>query len=173
MYYVIRNANNNLVCTNDNSLGAVEFSDPDRQECLEYIYIAEKREAQAEKYASGMITACGIAALIFLALVLAGCAGRDANPVMSRQMGDNDMSCTAIRTEMAFIEEEINRLIPESKKTGKNVALGVAGWFVLVPWFFMDFSDAEKQEIHAYRQRYNTLMILGDEKGCAKVQPST
>jgi hypothetical protein len=69
---------------------------------------------------------------------------------------------------MAYIDTEVAKLIPESKKGGKNVALGVAGWFLLVPWFFMDFSDAEKIEIRAYRERYLALEQLWERKGCSE-----
>ena len=101
-------------------------------------------------------------ALIFIA----GCAGRAANPVMANQYGDAGKSCKAIAAEISFIESEISRLIPSTEKTGKNVALGVAGWFLIVPWFFMDFTQSEQMEINALRQRYNNLVILGGEKNC-------
>ncbi len=67
---------------------------------------------------------------------------------------------------MANIETEVNRLVPKTDKTGKNVVLGTAGAFFLVPLFFMDFSQAEQIEINAYRQRYNHLAIVSMEKGC-------
>jgi hypothetical protein len=63
----------------------------------------------------------------------------------------------------------MQRLIPQKDKTGKNVALGVAGWFLLVPWFFMDFKNAEATEYEAYRQRYNHLASVAISKKC-KVQ---
>ena len=97
---------------------------------------------------------------------IAGCAGRAANPVMVNQYGDTGKSCKAIATEISFIDAEISRLIPETEKTGKNVALGVTGFFLLVPLFFMDFSHAEQMEVNALRQRYNHLVILGGEKNC-------
>ncbi len=99
--------------------------------------------------------------------VLAGCAGRTANLVTVHQYGDNTKSCAALESEMQFAQEEINRLIPKTNKTGKNVALGVAGWFLIVPWFFMDLSKAEQEEINALRQRYNHLVILANEKTCS------
>ena len=105
-----------------------------------------------------------VAAIFFL--LVTGCAGRAANPVMVSQVGDEERSCAALEKELAFIEGEIQRLIPESEKTGKNVALGVVGIFLIVPWFFMDLSQAEQVEINAFRQRYNHLVILADEKGC-------
>ncbi|MFT5207342.1 MAG: hypothetical protein ACI9CF_001094 [Candidatus Omnitrophota bacterium] len=100
--------------------------------------------------------------------VLAGCAGRAANLVTVHQYGDNTKSCAALESEMQFAQEEINRLIPKTNKTGKNVALGVAGWFLIVPWFFMDLSKAEQEEINALRQRYNHLVILANEKTCSE-----
>lgn len=99
-------------------------------------------------------------------IMLAGCAGRAANPVMVHQYGDERKSCKALEREIQFIESEIQRLIPQTEKTGKNVALGVAGAFFIVPWFFMDLSKAEQVEVDAYRQRYNHLVILAEEKNC-------
>lgn len=98
--------------------------------------------------------------------IIGGSAGRAANPVMVHQYGDEAKSCKALISEMQFAQEEINRLIPKTNKTGKNVALGVAGWFLLVPWFFMDLSQAEQEEINALRQRYNHLAVVAGEKNC-------
>jgi hypothetical protein len=67
---------------------------------------------------------------------------------------------------MTLIQAEIQRLIPETEKTGKNTALGVTGFFFIVPLFFMDLSESEQVEINAYRQRYNHLMIIASEKKC-------
>lgn len=102
----------------------------------------------------------------FVATLVAGCAGRAANPVMVQQYGDQEKSCNALEREMAFIESEIHRLVPQTEKTGENVALGIAGAFLIFPWFFMDLSKAEQIEVDAYRQRYNGLLIIADEKGC-------
>ncbi len=103
---------------------------------------------------------------VLLCFMLAGCGGRAAAPVMVHQYGDGKKSCKALESDIAFIESEISRLIPKTEKTGKNVALGVTGVFLIVPWFFMDFSKAEQIEVNALRQRYNHLVILADEKKC-------
>ncbi|CAG5006809.1 hypothetical protein DYBT9275_03901 [Dyadobacter sp. CECT 9275] len=94
------------------------------------------------------------------------CGGRAANPVMTTQYGDQKKSCRALESEMIGVQQEISHLVPKTDKTGKNVALGVAGAFVLFPWFFMDFSHAEEEEVNAYRQRYNNLASLAADKGC-------
>ena len=104
--------------------------------------------------------------LTIAVVFIAGCAGRAANPVAVNQYGDQVKSCKAIESELSFNDAEVTRLIPASEKTGKNVALGIAGWFLIVPWFFMDFSQAEQQEINALRQRHNHLVILAGEKNC-------
>ena len=108
-----------------------------------------------------------------IVLPLAGCGGRTANPVSAIQAGDEGLSCSALRVEMASVQSEVQALIPDSKKTGKNVALGTAGLFLLVPLFFMDFSGAEKAEIRAYRERYGALQRTYASKNCDDSSLST
>ena len=110
-----------------------------------------------------MLKKTAIAAMLALTV---GCAGKTANPVQSVKMGDSQMTCEEIHMEMAYIDQQIARLIPESEKGTKNTVLGVTGWFLIVPWFFMDFSDAEKVEIQAYKDRYLTLQKMGSRKDC-------
>lgn len=104
--------------------------------------------------------------LLLTIIMLSACGGRTANPVMAQQYGDHRKSCKALETEMVGIQQEIARLVPDTDKTGKNVALGIAGAFVLFPWFFMDFSHAEEEEVNAYRQRYNNLVSIAADKNC-------
>lgn len=104
--------------------------------------------------------------VVLLMIIVAGCAGRAANPVIVNQYGDDEKSCKALEREILFTEEEIRRLMPATEKTGKNVALGVAGAFLIVPWFFMDLSKAEQIEVDAFRQRYNHLVIIAEDKEC-------
>jgi len=106
------------------------------------------------------------AAIAALVIAVTGCAGKTPNPVQSVKMGDQHMTCNEIYMEMAYIDQQVAKLVPESKKAGKNTALGVAGWFLIVPWFFMDFSDAEKIEIQAYQARYLELQKLGERRDC-------
>ncbi len=104
--------------------------------------------------------------LMLNVLLLSACGGRTATPVMISQYGDQDKSCKALKYELTTVQSEIQRLLPKTDKTGKNVALGVAGWFLLVPWFFMDFKNAEQTEYEAYRQRYNHLATIAMSKNC-------
>ena len=103
---------------------------------------------------------------------LTACAGRTPAPVMVAQYGDQNKSCKALQFEMTNIEGDIQRLLPKTDKSGQNVALGVAGAFLLVPWFFMDFKGAEQTEYEALRQRYNHLASIAMDKNCG-VKPVT
>lgn len=99
-------------------------------------------------------------------LVLAACAGRTPNPVSEYQYGDEKKSCERLRAEISTINGDIAALIPDADKTGKNVVLGVVGLWLIVPWFFMDFSEAEQVEINALRRRHNNLVAIASEKNC-------
>jgi len=85
---------------------------------------------------------------------------------MVYQHGDEARSCDALGTELEMIEDEILDLVPQTDKTTKNVSLGVAGMFLLVPFFFMDLSKAEEIEIKALTKRYNHLLEIAETKGC-------
>lgn len=108
------------------------------------------------------------AVVLTLALVMTayGCAGRTPNPVQSYQYGDDKKSCNTLKAELGSIEADIQRKLPDADQTQKNVALGVAGVFLLVPWFFMDFSKADQVELEALRRRYNNLVLMSAEKSC-------
>lgn len=69
---------------------------------------------------------------------------------------------------MSQIDADIARKLPDTQKTGKNVALGIAGLFFLVPWFFMDFTESEQIEIEAMRNRYTRLNSIAADKHCGR-----
>ncbi len=104
---------------------------------------------------------------------MTGCAGREANLVQIRQLGDEQKTCEALRSEIYFIDNEIARLLPKSDKTGSNIALGAAGIFFIIPLFFMDLKQGEKKEIEAYRQRYNHLLMITQQRDCKLPPPIT
>ena len=111
-------------------------------------------------------TVSGVTILALAALHLAGCAGRQANIATIYQPGDEQRSCEGIEAELNVTQQEILRLIPQADKTAKNWILGTAGWFFIVPFFFMDLSRAEQQEINAHRHRYNYLLEIAKTRGC-------
>jgi hypothetical protein len=108
--------------------------------------------------------------LIFIAVasIISGCVHTVANPVQVAQIGDESKSCRAIVNEI----EEMKALILSTQsegnvKTAKNVGLGVAGAFLLVPWFFMDLGNAPTVEQKAAQARIKRLTALYEDKKCA------
>lgn len=61
----------------------------------------------------------------------------------------------------------MQRILPKTDKSGTNIVCGVAGAFLIVPWFFMDFKGADKIEFDAMRNRYNYLVSIAAEKKCS------
>ncbi|TMJ77971.1 MAG: hypothetical protein E6G79_23690 [Alphaproteobacteria bacterium] len=78
--------------------------------------------------------------IVALSAALAGCAGRAPAPVAVVQPTDRYMDCTAILAEVSGNNERVKQLAADKGlKTTQNVAAGVAGLFIPVLWFGMDF----------------------------------
>lgn len=99
-------------------------------------------------------------------IFITGCAGRTANPVPMYLPGDDNRSCEGLKVEMAQLDADMRSILPKTDKGGSNTLLGVAGVFLIVPWFFMDFKGADKIEFDAMRNRYNHLLVISAEKSC-------
>ena len=66
-----------------------------------------------------------VACAITLPLILViGCAGRAANPVMVYQYGDEQQSCGALERELELIETELLDLLPQTEKADKIQSWG-------------------------------------------------
>jgi hypothetical protein len=113
-----------------------------------------------------------ILGVLISVLLLSACAGKTPNPIPQHQPGDESLSCSALKQELMDNQTKITNLIPKQNKTGKNVGLGIAGAFLIVPWFFMDFSDAERIEIQSYQLRDNWLRTLSAQKKCSALPPA-
>jgi hypothetical protein len=101
-----------------------------------------------------------------LSVFLTSCAGRMANPIPSYLPGDENRSCQALQAEMAQLQSDMQRILPETNKFGYNAVCAAGGVFLIFPFFFMDLKDADKIEWEAMRTRYNRLLIYAAEKGC-------
>jgi hypothetical protein len=108
--------------------------------------------------------------VVLAGVMLSACAGRSAHPVMVYQHEDETRSCAELKRELELIEAKVAQLIPETDKADKNTKLGVAGIFLLVPFFFMDLSKAEQIEVNALIKRYNHLIDIGEANGCGFVR---
>ncbi|MGI9296308.1 MAG: hypothetical protein ACR2QC_00240 [Gammaproteobacteria bacterium] len=104
---------------------------------------------------------------VFAAVAASGCAGKTANPISAREVGDKDLDCDEIEAEMFDLDARARRLLGEqSDKTGKNAAILVGGLFLFPIWFFADLSDAERQEATAMQDRVRHLQRIANKKDC-------
>lgn len=105
---------------------------------------------------------------VFISLLfLSSCAGRDAQPVQVVRSSDMQLSCASLDQEQLLIDVEARKLAGKTDKTVKNASLAAAGAFLLVPYFFIDLSEAEEIELNALRARYMRLERLKEIKSCA------
>ena len=79
------------------------------------------------------------------------------------------MDCTAIRAEITANNSQITELGREDgAKVGQNIAMGVAGAFIPVLWFGMDFQNASGKEGKALTDRNAYLAQVAAQR-CAGI----
>lgn len=108
-----------------------------------------------------------VCVLLICSIVLASCAGQEANPVAVYRPGDENKSCNVLKAEIANIDKQIK--IKKAKKSSKdwsNAAWFIGGFLLIVPWFFMDLKNAEQTEIDALQQRKDALHVIAADKNC-------
>jgi hypothetical protein len=117
------------------------------------------------------MTAMALAAVVFAS----ACAGRAPAPVAVVQPVDETMNCDAIQAEVNANTQRIAELGSEQgAKVAQNVAAGVAGAFLILPFFLMDFQNAAGKEEAALKSRNDYLATLARQR-CAPqpaAQPS-
>lgn len=100
----------------------------------------------------------GVLIVTIVAASLAGCAGRQPQLIQVVQASDQQLTCDQIVAEIKVNNERIQELAREEGwKVTQNVAAGVAGLFIPVLWFGMDFQDAAGKEAKALSQRNEYL----------------
>ena len=58
-------------------------------------------------------------------------------------------------------------MIPAIKSADKKrTLLMLSGGLLIVPWFFLDLSDADKIEANAQRKRHNYLLDVAKKNNC-------
>jgi hypothetical protein len=108
------------------------------------------------------ILVAGIAALA------GACAGRDPQPIATVQPTDSTATCAMIVAEIEANNIKVKELAgEEGTKVAQNVAAGVAGVFIPVLWFGMDFKGAASKEVAALQARQQYLTTLATER-CAQ-----
>ena len=105
--------------------------------------------------------------IVMILFLTQSCAGRAAHPVQVAQPGDNKKTCKSLRKETSQIRRNVQRMMPAIKKADKKRTLLVmSGGFLIVPWFFLDLTDADKIETNAQRARYNYLADIAGKRNC-------
>lgn len=103
--------------------------------------------------------------VVLVAITLAGCGGRTAQPITVASRYDREMSCADLEAE---IEQNNARLQALAAEKGvnltKNVAVGAAGILFFPIWFALDLNDAAGQEISQLQARQTYLAEMAGRK---------
>jgi hypothetical protein len=112
-----------------------------------------------------------ILGIVALCVALGGCAGRSPAPVAVIQPQDQFMDCTAILAEVQSNNAQVQQLASDQGlKTTQNVAAGVAGIFIPILWFGMDFQGTADKETQALQARQQYLASLAAQRRCGEPQ---
>ena len=105
--------------------------------------------------------------IVVVLFFIQGCAGRAAHPVQVTQSGDNKKTCKSLHKETRKIRRNLKKMLPAVKKADKKrTLLMLSGGLLIVPWFFLDLSDADKVEANAKRARHNYLVDIAKKRNC-------
>jgi hypothetical protein len=108
-----------------------------------------------------------IKGVLIVSLALSGCAGRPPQPVALIQPQDRQADCQAILIEAQANNAQIADLGgDQGGKVAQNVAMGIAGVFIPVLWFGMDFQGTAGKEVAALQSRQQYLAVLAEQKHC-------
>ena len=104
---------------------------------------------------------------IMCATILVACVGRAPQLIPSVQPNDKRLACNQIEAEI--IQRQNSLLDLETEKANRqkrNIGMGIAGFFLIIPWFFMDLGTAPETEATAINKRLNTLKRYANTKDC-------
>ena len=122
--------------------------------------------------------------LLALMAMVAGCAGRDAAPVLASRADDVDSSCHELLREESLNQKRMKQLVREDEhiRLGNAevltdamfipiaIAAPMATPYIMI--FFpaavgqLDLQNAPGTELHAFQVRNETLTKLATDKGC-------
>lgn len=108
--------------------------------------------------------------LTAILLISNGCAGRQPQPVLIAENGDDKKSCEEIDSELKNIRQQVEERYPEIKDTEDyNLGVGVLGSLFppLIPFsIFSDIKKADAVELNALQRRNNHLVDVERQNGC-------
>jgi hypothetical protein len=86
-------------------------------------------------------------------------------PIATVQVTDSTATCAMIVAEIEANNIKVRELAgEEGGKVAQNVAAGIAGVFIPVLWFGMDFKGAASKEVAALQARQQYLTTLATER---------
>ena len=113
-----------------------------------------------------------LAFIVVVIFFVQGCAGRAARPIKVTHPGDIKKTCNEIRHETKKYRRNLKKMIPAIKSADKKrTLLMLSGGLLIVPWFFLDLSDADKIEANAQRKRHNYLLDVAKKNNCRFKSP--
>jgi hypothetical protein len=111
-----------------------------------------------------------LVALLGSAAILSGCAAADVTPVRMSQPGDQDLSCQALKQQIAENTAAAQKFLKrdhqvEEANTAKQVggAIPIAGLLLVAS---TDLSNKEQVEARALADRDEHLQYLAKQKNC-------
>ena len=109
-----------------------------------------------------------VLAVAAVAALLAGCAGRQAAPVVVEQPGDPDKSCHQLLQEVNFNQYRMARLVRESNHVKAENADTVGADSFFMPLFLTRYDKGKAQsiELKALQDRNAHLTRLAVDKDC-------
>jgi hypothetical protein len=103
--------------------------------------------------------------LFALTALVAGCAGRDAQPIAVVQPQDAQSDCSMISAEIQANNAKVQQLADEKGlKVAQNVGAGIIGLVIWPVWFGMDFKDAAGTDAAALQARQQYLAGLAAQR---------
>ena len=105
--------------------------------------------------------------------LVAGCAGRDAQPVSVVQQQDAYSDCSMISAEIQANNAKVQQLADEKGwKVAQNVGAGIVGLVIWPVWFGMDFKDAAGTDAAALQARQQYLAGLAAQRCAPAAAPA-
>lgn len=103
-----------------------------------------------------------------ISAVLSGCVHNEPNPTIQEyRMGDNEASCEILHANKTNAERQRDEAhSAHNWQIGTNIFDGVAGAFLLVPWFFIDTGNGHEIDERNASARIANMDILLAQKHC-------
>jgi len=110
--------------------------------------------------------------VLTVAVAVAGCAGRDPEPIPTVQPWDQTSNCDQIRAEIEANNVKIKALADEQGlKVAQNVVTGVGGLFTFgIAWAGMDFKGSASKDVASLQARQQYLASLATQR-CSGSSP--